>query len=164
MAIDKNEFRRVMGLFATGVTIVTTRSGDRLHGLTANAFCSVSLDPPLVLVCVDHRANSYGLIKESGVFAVNILADDQRPLSDFFASKETENLNRFENVKCRTAVTSAPIIDGCLGYADCRVVAAHEAGDHTIYVGQVEELAMGREARPLIFHRGRYTGLDHQGG
>jgi len=155
--LTKEHFRRVMGQFATGVTVVTTRLGDEVHGLTANAVCSVSLEPLLVLVCVDHAADTHALLEESGVFAVNILSHDQEDLSRLFAGPTEEKAGRLEALGYRTAVTGAPIIDGCLAYLDCRVVAAYPGGDHTIFVGQVEEAEIGEDASPLLFFRGHYT-------
>jgi len=155
--LTKEHFRRVMGQFTTGVTVVTTRLGDQVHGLTANAVCSVSLDPLLVLVCVDHTADTYPLLEKSGVFAVNVLSGEQEDLSRLFASTIEDKAARLEAMGCRTAVTGAPIIEGCLAYLDCRVVAAYPGGDHTIFVGQVEEAEITDDAPPLVFFRGRYT-------
>ena len=155
--LTKDHFRRVMGQLATGVTVVTTRLGNEVHGLTANAVCSVSLEPLLVLVCVDHTADTHPLLEKSGVFAVNILSHEQEDLSRLFAGPTEAKAGRLEALGCRTAVTGAPIIEGCLGYLDCRVVAAYPGGDHTIFVGQVEEAEIGENASPLLFFRGHYT-------
>jgi flavin reductase (DIM6/NTAB) family NADH-FMN oxidoreductase RutF len=155
--LTKEHFRRVMGQFATGVTVVTTRLGDEVHGLTANAVCSVSLEPLLVLVCVDHAADTHPLLEKSGVFAVNILSDEQEGLSRVFAGPTEEKAGRLETMGYRTAATGAPIIEGCLAYLDCRVVAAYPGGDHTIFVGQVEEAEIGEDVPPLLFFRGRYA-------
>ena len=155
--LTKDHFRRVMGQFATGVTVVTTRLGDQVHGLTANAVCSVSLEPLLVLVCVDHSADTHPLLEKSGVFAVNILSEKQEDLSRLFAGPTEEKAGHLEAMGYRTAVTGAPIIEGCLAYLDCRVVAAYPGGDHTIFVGQVEEAEITDDGPPLLFFRGRYT-------
>src|SRR4030043_408205 len=157
--VSKEHFRRVMGQFAPGVTVVTTRLGNEVHGLTANAVCSVSLDPLLVLVCVDHAADTHPLLEKSGVFAVNILSDEQEDLSRLFAGPTEEKMGRLEAMGYRTAVTGAPIIDGCLAYLDCRVVAAYPGGDHTIFIGRVEEAEIGEDSPPLLFFRGRYAGV-----
>jgi flavin reductase (DIM6/NTAB) family NADH-FMN oxidoreductase RutF len=159
MSVDKELFRRVMGQFATGVTIVTTRLGDHLHGSTANAFTSVSLEPLLVLVCLDRKGDTHDLVRESGIYAVNILREEQEELSRLFARKDPETPHRLDTVPHRYAVTGAPILEGCLAYLDCRVVEALPAGDHTIFVGQVEEAALAAEGRPLLFFRGRYCRL-----
>src|SRR5262249_9497515 len=133
MPIEKNELRRVMGHFATGVTVITTfRTSGELHGLTANAFTSVSLTPPLLLVCVDKKAESYPCFEESRVFTVNILASDQEDLSRRFAVSGGQ---KFEGVAYRIGANGAPILNGSLGYIECKVAAVHDAGDHTIYLG-----------------------------
>jgi flavin reductase (DIM6/NTAB) family NADH-FMN oxidoreductase RutF len=153
MAIEKNELRRVMGHFATGVTVITTlrKSGD-LHGLTANAFTSVSLVPPLVLICVDKKAESYPCFEETRVFTVNLLASDQEAISRRFAVSGGE---KFQGIAYRDGANGAPILEGTLGYIECRVTTAVDGGDHTIYLGEVEQ-AETHEAKPLLFFRGGY--------
>jgi flavin reductase (DIM6/NTAB) family NADH-FMN oxidoreductase RutF len=156
MPIDKNELRRVMGHFATGVTVITSfRKSGELHGLTANAFTSVSLDPPLLLICVDKKADSYPCFDEVGVFTVNILAADQEALSRRFA---VSGGNKFEGAAYHLGGNGAPILEGTLGHIECRITARHEGGDHTIYVGEVQE-AETREHKPLLFFRGGYREL-----
>jgi flavin reductase (DIM6/NTAB) family NADH-FMN oxidoreductase RutF len=153
MAIDRNELRRIMGHFATGVTVVTTHDGNgRRYGLTANAVCSLSLTPPLVLVCVDKSAESHPAFERSRVFAVNVLSDAQRDLSQRFAVSGGE---KFAGLACRTGITGAPILEGALAHVECRVSTVHEGGDHTIYVGAVEG-GDAAEGQPLLFFRGRY--------
>ncbi len=153
MAIEKNELRRVMGHFATGVTIITTfnRAGQ-MHGLTANAFTSVSLVPPLLLICVDKKAESYPSFEESKVFTVNILKDDQEALSRRFAVSGGE---KFQGVAYRMGANGAPILEGVLAWLECKVAASYEGGDHTIYLGEIQE-AETREGKPLLFFRGGY--------
>lgn len=156
MPIDKTELRRVMGHFPTGVTVVTTVSkAGKLYGLTANSFTSVSLVPPLVLVCVDKRAESYPCFEESKCYTVNFLADDQEDLSRRFA---TTGGDKFEGVGYRMGANQAPILNGVLAYLECKVVGAYDGGDHTIYVGEIEQ-AETREAKPLLFYRGGYRSL-----
>jgi flavin reductase (DIM6/NTAB) family NADH-FMN oxidoreductase RutF len=153
MAIEKNELRRVMGHFATGVTVITTlRKSGELHGLTANAFTSVSLIPPLVLICVDKKAESYPCFEETKVFTINILASDQEAISRRFAVSGGE---KFQGIAYRDGANGAPILDGTLGFIECRVTATVDGGDHTIYLGEVEQ-AETREAKPLLFFRGGY--------
>jgi flavin reductase (DIM6/NTAB) family NADH-FMN oxidoreductase RutF len=153
MGINASELRRVMGHFATGVTVVTTHDGDgRAHGLTANAVCSLSLVPPLVIVCVEKRAESHLAVARSRVFAVNILAEGQEALSRRFAVSGGE---KFAGLKWRAGVTGAPILEDSLGYVECRVSAEHDGGDHTVYVGEVES-GTASLGRPLLFFRGRY--------
>ncbi len=156
MTIDRAELRRVMGHFATGVAVITTRDDDdRPYGLTANALCSVSLDPPLLLVCVDKKAESHPAFTRSGVFAVNILGHEHEDLSRRFAVSGGE---KFVDVAHRTGVTGAPLLEGVLGVVECRVVAVHDAGDHTIYIGEVAHLETG-DGHPLLFFRGKYRRL-----
>ena len=156
MPIEKNELRRVMGHFATGVTVITSlRSSGELHGLTANAFTSVSLTPPLLLICVDKKAESYPCFEESKVFTVNILASDQEDLSRRFA---VSGGPKFEGVSYRTGVNGAPILNGTLGFIECKVVSTVDGGDHTIYLGEIEQ-AETRDAKPLLFFRGGYREL-----
>lgn len=153
MPIDKNELRRVMGHFATGVTVITTVNKDgQMLGLTANAFSSVSLDPPLCLISVDKKAESYGSFEESRVFTVNILASDQEALSRKFA---VSGGNKFEGVAYRIGANGAPILDGALAYIECKLYAAYDGGDHTIYLGEVQQAEI-TEGKPLLFFRGGY--------
>ena len=153
MAIDPNEFRRVLGHFAAGVTIITTIGDDaRPYGLTATAFTSVSLDPPLVLVCVDKRADSHPHFHASRVFTVNFLAADHEHLSRRFAVSGGE---KFAGLTAHKGVVGAPILDEALGYLECRTVNIIEGGDHTIFLGQVEA-ADAREGEPLLYFRGAY--------
>jgi flavin reductase (DIM6/NTAB) family NADH-FMN oxidoreductase RutF len=156
MPIEKNELRRVMGHFATGVTVVTTCGADGRHyGLTANAFSSVSLIPPLLLVCVDKKAESYHCFEESKVFTVNVLSAAQEELSRRFAVSGGE---KFEGVSYRVGGNGAPILGGALAHLECKVVAAYDGGDHTIYLGEIQE-AETTEGKPLVFYRGGYRAL-----
>jgi flavin reductase (DIM6/NTAB) family NADH-FMN oxidoreductase RutF len=157
MPIDKNELRRVMGHFATGVTVITTISRDGTpYGLTANAFMSVSLEPPLLLISVDKKAESYAFFEESKVFTVNILSDDQEGLSRRFA---VSGGNKFEAVAYRRGANNVPILEDTLGHIECRLYATYDGGDHTLYLGEVLE-AETREGRPLLFYRGGYRAFS----
>ena len=161
MPVSGDEFRSALARWGSGVAIVTAAAGDRIHGMTVSAFSSVSLDPPLVLVCADKTSNTLGVIHEGGVFAVNILAAGQRELSNKFASKTDEHL-RFEGVAWRPGRTGAPILEGALAALDCRVEAAHDAGDHVIYVGRVEAVEV-THGEPLVYFGGAYRGLTEPG-
>jgi flavin reductase (DIM6/NTAB) family NADH-FMN oxidoreductase RutF len=153
MAIDKQEFRRVLSHFAAGVTIVTTVGEDgKPYGLTATAFTSVSLEPPLVLVCVDKGAESHPHFHHSRVFAVNFLAADQAELSRRFA---VSGGDKFTDVGLRRSVTGAPVLADGLAHLECRTTDICEGGDHTIFIGQVEAAA-AREGEPLVYFRGGY--------
>jgi flavin reductase (DIM6/NTAB) family NADH-FMN oxidoreductase RutF len=156
MPITKDEFRRALGHFASGVTVVCTRDKNgKLHGLTASAFTSVSLDPPLVLVCIDKNTGSYYAFAESGLFWVNVLADDHELISRRFASNGP---GKFEGVEHRNGRDGVPVIEGALANLECRIVHSYEGGDHTIFVGQVEA-AQVKDGRPLIYFRGGYARL-----
>jgi flavin reductase (DIM6/NTAB) family NADH-FMN oxidoreductase RutF len=148
MALDITFFRRVMGQFTTGVTVVTTRGQAGIAGLTVNSFTSVSLDPLLVLVCIDLRSQSLPIFRESGVFAVNILAQDQEDLSNCFATPSEERYTYFCHARHYSAVTGAPILAGTLGFVDARITAEYPGGDHVIFLGQVE--AMGYAGQTLF--------------
>jgi flavin reductase (DIM6/NTAB) family NADH-FMN oxidoreductase RutF len=151
------DFRDALGAFATGVTVVTTDGEEHAYGMTANAFSSVSLDPPLVLVCVRSGAEGSEHLARNGVFAVNILSADQEPLSRYFASKSRpRGRHAFGDVAHRRAVSGSPVLDGVAGYLDCTLHATHDAGDHKIFIGEVMDLEVEPEAEPLVFHGGRY--------
>jgi flavin reductase (DIM6/NTAB) family NADH-FMN oxidoreductase RutF len=155
--VDADVFKAVLGRWASGVTIVTSAARERIHGMTVSAFSSVSLDPPLVLVCADKTSITNELIAESGVYAAHILSDDQQALSNKFASKKDEH-RRFEDVDWKTMKTGAPILPGCLAVLDCRVTDGHDAGDHIVYVGYVEAAQYDDEA-PLVYYEGAYRDL-----
>jgi flavin reductase (DIM6/NTAB) family NADH-FMN oxidoreductase RutF len=147
-------FRRTLGMFATGVTIITTRTGDQVHGMTANAFTSVSLRPPLVLVSVDRRARMSHLLHEGVRFGVNVLEAGQEELSDHFAGRAVEGAPEpsFE------LVHGTPLVEGALAHLVARVVRSYWGGDHSLFLGQVEFARYGA-GEPLLFHGGRYERL-----
>ena len=151
---DETHFRRVMGHFTTGVTLVTSRGpGDDPCGLTANAFSSVSLDPPLVLVCLDRTSETFGQLVEREAFAVSVLGAEDRALARRFS--EGDRGSRFAGLEVRREVTGSPVVERALAWVDCRLRDVHRAGDHSIVVGEV--VACGaREGRPLLFFRGAY--------
>lgn len=160
--VQADEFRRVTGSFATGVT-VTTLPGEPPHGLTANAFCSVSLEPPLVQVCVSNDTTSYDLLENQGVegYCVNILAADQRELGEYFANMTEMSESPFESNLTSTAVSGAPLFDESLAFIDCTVWDSIPAGDHTFYVGGVEEMGvLNAEKDALTFFQGEWGELS----
>ncbi len=160
MAIGPDEFRRALGHFASGVTVVTTWDADgRPTGLTASAFTSLSLDPPLVLICVDHQAQSYGALKAHDRFAVNILSAEQEALSRRFASTEG---NKFQGVAFEPGARGLPLLPAALAHIECRTVHTYPGGDHTIFVGEVEAASV-RRGEPLLYYRGQYTRLRPEG-
>ena len=154
------EFRRACGQFATGVTIVTVRDGAGARGMTANSFTSVSLDPPLVLVSIDQRNRTHRLLDLGDSFAVNVLAEDQQTWSDRFAGRHGDVQGQFEDVPHALTAEGLPIIDGALASFVCRVVAVHPAGDHSLFIGQVERLEGRPGARPLLFFGGKYRAIE----
>jgi flavin reductase (DIM6/NTAB) family NADH-FMN oxidoreductase RutF len=153
MRVDSASFRRALGQFASGVTVVTTRDGSgRTHGLTVSSFCSVSLHPPLVLVCIDHRSDANPAVRESGLFAVSVLAEQQEDVSRRFAAHGRAKLRGFPFLEGRHGL---PLVPGALAHLECRVRAIHDEGDHSVWVGEVKALA-ARPGRPLLHHAGTY--------
>jgi len=157
--VTADDFKHVMRHWAATVTIVTTRSGDQIHGLTATAFASLSASPPLVLVCVNRSARSHELIEEGRVFCVNFLAPDLVELSNRFAGRMPAE-ERFEGVAHRREATGAPVLESALAFLDCRVTQVVAGGDHTIFIGQVEAASVNRPSElPLLYHHGKYHKL-----
>jgi flavin reductase (DIM6/NTAB) family NADH-FMN oxidoreductase RutF len=163
MSIGSEEFRDALRHFPSGVTIVTMRDTDtgKAHGLTISAFASVSPKPPLVLVCIDHRASAYPMLEQEGtVFAVNILASDQSDLSNRFAWVKDED--RFAIGDWDAAATGAPILKDALAWLDCTIYQRHQAGTHTIYIGEVVASSVPRaEEQPLVYWNRGYRSLHH---
>ncbi|MCI0620144.1 MAG: flavin reductase family protein [Acidobacteria bacterium] len=158
---DHTQFRKVMARFVTGVTVVTTRVGDEVHGMTCNAFCSISISPLTVMVSLAKNTRSERLIGMGGVFAVNVLSETQSYLSDRFAGRHKDKEgNRFEGFEWASAVTGAPIFTGIQAYLDCKVMKAHNGGTHTLYLGEVVASHVNDFQRPLLFYQSRYMGLD----
>ncbi len=155
MAVSKDEFRLALRNFASGITVVTTTSAGQQFGITVSAFTSVSLEPPLILVCIDKRASIHDHLAEGAAFAVNILAADQQDLSQRFASKVED---RFANVATTTDANGSPLLDGALAHLQCRVVQAYAGGDHTICVGEVEATSV-KQGKPLAYFDGQYAYL-----
>lgn len=157
MSVDSADFRRALGQFAAGVTVVTTRDAKgRSLGLTVTAFSSVSLDPPLVLVCVDHRSEAHVGFRDAGLFGVSILAEGQQELSKRFAAGGAA---KFKGLELPAGQTGVPLIPGAVAHLECRVKATHEAGDHRIYVGEVLAVNV-TPGRPLLYHDRDYRKLS----
>lgn len=152
-AFDTREFRNALGRFATGVTVVTVLHEDKPHGMTANAFVSISLNPPLILISVDNRANTHRILPSAGRYGVSILAEHQEAVSTHFAGRPQEGLN-----PAFTSRLGIPLLEEAVAYFVARVVDIHPAGDHTLYIGEVEHFEM-RDDRPLLFHAGKYRRL-----
>jgi flavin reductase (DIM6/NTAB) family NADH-FMN oxidoreductase RutF len=157
VSLDPDEFRSVLGRFATGVTVVTARDTSAVdHGLTVNSFTSLSLDPPLILVCIDHEASLHPAMTACSHFAVNILSQRQEALARRFATPETD---RFLGVGFTRGICGAPILDDVLAFLECRATLSVPGGDHTIFIGEVER-AEARSAGPLLYYRGGYAQLE----
>ena len=155
--IDPAEFRRVLGHFPTGVTVVTAAPDGAPAGMTIGSFFSISLDPPLVGLCVGKGSSSWPDIEPAGCFAVNVLGADQADISTTFARSEGD---RFDGVAWHPGVTGSPILDTDLAHIECVTEQVVEAGDHWIVIGRVVDLGVDREGLPLLFFQGRYGSFD----
>ena len=158
MPLDPDQFKSVLGRFASGVTVVTTRGhGGRDHGMTVSAFSSLSLSPPLVLFCIDRTASVYPVLTSAEWAVVNILSAEQEALSRRFSHLEPEA--RFDGVGFTRGQHGAPVLDDVLGWLECRIVDRHPGGDHDILIAEVES-ATARDGRPLLYYRSGYAQLE----
>jgi len=159
MSVTSSDFRRAMGSFATGVTVITVDQQGEVHGMTANAFTAVSLDPVLVLVCVDQRARTHAHLHARKRFGVNVLRNDQKAISEYYA-RSTETPQHAEEAGARFERTAhgTPVLQGALAYLECRLHTAQPAGDHTIFIAEVEEV-MVRDGEPLLYFRSQYRDI-----
>jgi flavin reductase (DIM6/NTAB) family NADH-FMN oxidoreductase RutF len=161
---DAERFRRALRTFTTGVTIVTSAGDGHPYGVTANAFTSVSLVPPLVLVCLNAASSGARTIARNGVFAVNVLTCEQEWMSRRFASRtRPRGVAAFVDVPHRTAATGAPILDGVACWLDCHLTDMHVAGDHVVAIGEVLDFDGDPSREPLVFHGGRYRVVRDRG-
>ena len=157
IGIGADEFRSALSRFPSGVTVVTTRdAGGRFHGITVSSFASLSLEPPLILVCIEKTTGSYYALQESEFFVVNILAEGQEDISNRFASQISD---RFDGIDYRLGIGDIPIIENVLATLECRLSYAYEGGDHTIFVGLVEKSEVKNE-KPLVYWHGDYRKLE----
>jgi flavin reductase (DIM6/NTAB) family NADH-FMN oxidoreductase RutF len=153
--VDQQEFKRALGSFATGVTLATTAVGGEWHGITANAVMSVSLDPPLVALSVQRATRMHATLDRADNFALSILAADQIAVARYFAdSSQPHGTTAFAAFPHHLARGGAPLLDGALAHIDCRIIAAHPAGDHTLFIGQVIDLETRASGTPLLYLRG----------
>jgi flavin reductase (DIM6/NTAB) family NADH-FMN oxidoreductase RutF len=156
MTVTPTNFRQAMGSFATGVTVVTVDEGGEVHGMTANAFCSVSLAPMLVLVCVDQRARTHGHLHARKRFGINVLRSDQQAVSEYYAGAiETHQDAEKAGASFERTAHGTPVLRGALAYLECRLHTTNPAGDHTIFIAEVEDVVV-REGEPLLYFRGQY--------
>jgi flavin reductase (DIM6/NTAB) family NADH-FMN oxidoreductase RutF len=160
MGVSQAEFRKTMGSFATGVTVITVDYEGEVHGMTANAFASVSLDPMLVLVCVDHKARTHTHLHARKRFGVNVLAENQRAVSEYYADPNPDHRYAEREAKARFDRTQhgTPVLHGALAYLECRLHTAQDAGDHTIFIAEVEDVVV-RAGDPLLYFRGEYRNI-----
>lgn len=163
MTLNSAQFRKAMGAFATGVTIITVDLEGEVHGMTANAFASVSLDPTLVLVCVDHSTRTHAHLHTKKRFGVNVLCEDQRGISEYYARPERSHEDAESEAGARFDRTShgTPVLHGALAYLECRLHSAQVAGDHTIFIAEVEDVVVD-EGAPLLFFRGKYRKIGQE--
>ena len=152
------DFKNAMAEFASGVTVVTTAHEGRPVGMTVSAFVSVSLDPPLVLVCVSDDASPKPHLEAAGLFGVNVLGDHQVELGERFAGAVPAD-ERFDGVATTVGSTGVPLIEGCLAQVECKVVEAHRMGDHTVFVGAVVNVSVLGAGSPLLHHRRTWATL-----
>ena len=159
--MDPIEFRRVVGHFASGVVVVTSEDDatSAMHGVTVNAFASLSLEPALVLVCIAHASQSHDFLTSRPRFGVNVLARRQEPLAERFAGRAPLVGPAFDGVRYRRGVVGAPLLDGCVAWIECRRHAVYPGGDHSILVGEVVSVTLGEDDDPLVFFTGAYTHL-----
>lgn len=156
MPITRDEFRAALGRFASGVTVVTTKDNTGyLHGITVSAFCSVSLDPPLILVCIDKNTGSHHAFGEIENFVVNVLREDQQHYSDQFASQLPD---KFDGIEYLETAGGIPVLKDTLANLECRLINSHDNGDHTIFVGEILE-SFTTDGKPLIYFHGNYHKL-----
>jgi 3-hydroxy-9,10-secoandrosta-1,3,5(10)-triene-9,17-dione monooxygenase reductase component len=152
-AAKARRFRDVLGLFASGVTVVTSMSDGSPVGMTCQSFSSVSLEPPLVMFCPAKTSRAWPLMQRAGYFCVNFLAADQADISQAMATKGSD---KYDGIGWVPAPSGAPLIDGVIGFVDCTVHSVHEAGDHYVVLGRVGELGFGEDGKPLLYYRGGY--------
>ncbi len=156
MAVSSEDFRAALTRFASGVTVVTSADSEgRPHGITVSAFCSVSLEPPLVLICIEKLAGSHASLAESGRFTVNLLSSGQQWISERFASLEPD---KFRDVPTATGVSGLPLIAGSLALLECEIRQAVDAGDHSVFIGEVMA-ASADGGDPLVYFLGDYRSL-----
>jgi flavin reductase len=163
MSLDPAEFRKAMGCFATGLTIITVDLDGEVHGMTANAVASVSLDPLLLLVCVDHSARTHAHLHARKRFGVNILEEHQRVISEYYARPVYDHAHAEEEAGARFdhTVHGTPMLQEALAYLECKLQSTLDAGDHTVFIAEVEDVVV-REGEPLLFFRGKYRKIGEE--
>lgn len=160
MSVDPEALRAVMRHWTSGVTVLTTRDGAQVHGMTVNAFTSVSLEPPLVLACIERVVRTHGLVQNSRVFAISFLREGQEHISNRFAGRASDVTDRFAGLSTFTAITGSPILADNLGYLDCVVTTAYAAGSHTIFLAEVVDAKVQNSQKPLVYFDRDYHKLE----
>jgi len=163
MSVSQEAFRQAMRCFATGVTLITVDDRGEVHGMTANAFASVSLDPILVLVCVDRKARTHAHLHARKRFGVNILSDEQRAISEHYAQEERDQASAEQQAGARFDRTAhgTPVLHGATAYLECRLQTTEDAGDHTIFIAVVEDVVV-RAGNPLLYFESRYWRIGRE--
>ena len=160
MGLDQETFRQAMGCFATGVTVITVDYEGEVQGMTANAFSSVSLDPLLVLVCVDQKARTHAHLHARKRFGINVLSEHQRAISEHYAQPDRDPARAEQEAGARFDRTphGTPVLQGALAYLECRLQSAQDAGDHTIFIAEVEDVVV-RSGKPLLYFQAGYRAI-----
>jgi len=159
MSVTQEQFRAALGSFASGVTVVTTKDANGTFlGITVSAFCSVSLDPPMVLICIEKNAGSHYAFEESNVFVVNVLREGESGVSELFASVRDD---KFSNLNLKSGIDGLPVLDGALAVLECRVKFSYHGGDHSIFVGEVENVLVDN-GQPLLYFRSHYGRFEKE--
>lgn len=160
MSVSPEEFRAALSKFASGVTVVTTKDNvGKLHGITVSAFCSVSLEPPLILVCIEKTSASHFAIAECGAFVVNILSENQIEHSNQFSLSIPEKFNGIDHFE---GVAGLPVIENAFVQLECKLVDSHDSGDHTIFIGHVENSNVNDTKKPLLYFDGLYRKISEK--
>ena len=157
MPISEDMFKEAMSHFASSVTVVTTRDGDKVHGLTASSFSSLSINPLLILFSLAKHIYSHDMLQRTGIFAVNILGQQQQQIAECFAGRVPGLLDRFANVPYRVVATGSPILLDAIAWMDCKLWTTYDGGDHTIFVGEVLDGDVSGEQLPLLYYRRRWA-------
>ena len=152
MAASNDLFKELMRRFAAGVTLVTFNENKKFGGLTVSSFCSLSMDPPLVLICIDRKIASHESLEKTDVFGVNICNSEQGKLAWDFASSKIDKNELIKSLPHTLTKLGTPLLEGCLATMECKITQKHDGGDHTIFVGQVEEGKFDENAEPLVYY------------
>ncbi len=163
MSVDAETLRHAMRQWASGVSIVTASHAEQQHGMTVNSFISVSLNPPLVLVSLEHGRHTHELVERSGYFGVSILSDQHKEISERFAGRATETGDRFAGLETFRLVSDTPLLSEALAALDCRVVERHPAGTHTLFIGEVMAVQNQEGGSPLLYFNQAYRKLKDGG-